>query len=100
MLIYPGLSVQSPLQQLRAVRPLGVDRTLTEIWHFRLKGAPGGDLPPLARLLQPGQLARDASNADDLENFWKCHQGLSSEGGDWVTASAPLRGRHVEKARR
>src|SRR5262249_57006514 len=27
-LIYPGLSVQSPLQQLRAVRPLGVDRTL------------------------------------------------------------------------
>ncbi|HEU4351963.1 MAG TPA: Rieske 2Fe-2S domain-containing protein, partial [Burkholderiales bacterium] len=40
VLIYPGLSVQSPLQQLRAVRPLGVDRTLTEIWHFRLKGAP------------------------------------------------------------
>ena len=28
------------LQQLRAVRPLGVDKTLTEIWHFRLKGAP------------------------------------------------------------
>src|SRR5258706_8393486 len=40
VLIYPGLSVQSPLQQLRAVRPLGVDRTLTEIWHFRLNGAP------------------------------------------------------------
>ena len=40
VLIYPGLSVQSPLQQLRAVRPLGVDKTLTEIWHFRLKGAP------------------------------------------------------------
>jgi hypothetical protein len=40
VLVYPGLSVQSPLQQLRAVRPLGVDRTLTEIWHFRLKGAP------------------------------------------------------------
>ena len=24
-------------------------------------------------------------NADDLWNFWKCHQGLSSEGGDWVS---------------
>ena len=24
-------------------------------------------------------------NADDLENFWKCHQGLSSNGGDWVS---------------
>jgi hypothetical protein len=24
-------------------------------------------------------------NADDLENFWKVQQGLSSEGGDWVS---------------
>jgi len=24
-------------------------------------------------------------NADDLENFWKCHQGLASDGGDWVS---------------
>ena len=36
----PDLSVQSPLQQLRCLRPLGADRTLSEIWHFRLKGAP------------------------------------------------------------
>ena len=21
----------------------------------------------------------------NLENFWKCHQGLSSNGGDWVS---------------
>ena len=39
VLVYPCLSVQSSLQQLRAVRPLAPDRTLTEIWHFRLKGA-------------------------------------------------------------
>jgi hypothetical protein len=24
-------------------------------------------------------------NADDLENFWKCHQGLRSDGGDWLS---------------
>ena len=24
-------------------------------------------------------------NADDLENFWKCQQGLTSDGGDWVS---------------
>jgi len=24
-------------------------------------------------------------NADDLENFWKCQQGLASDGGDWVS---------------
>lgn len=85
VLIYPGLSVQSPLQQLRAVRPLGVDRTLTEIWHFRLRGAPE---PIYRRSLAYYNLVNSPStmiNADDLENFWKCHSGLASEGGDWVS---------------
>ena len=76
VLVYPGLSVQSPLQQLRAVRPLGVDRTLTEIWHFRLKGAPEAiyrrSLAYYNLVNSPATLI----NADDLENFWKCHQGL------------------------
>jgi phenylpropionate dioxygenase-like ring-hydroxylating dioxygenase large terminal subunit len=85
VLLYPGLSVQSPLQQLRAVRPLGVDRTLTEIWHFRLKGAPE---PIYRRALAYYNLVNSPStmiNADDLENFWKVQTGLSSEGGDWVS---------------
>ena len=85
VLLYPGLSVQSPLQQLRAVRPLGVDRTLTEIWHFRLKGAPEAIY---RRALGYYNLVNSPStlvNADDLWNFWKCHQGLESQGGDWVS---------------
>ena len=85
VLLYPGLSVQSPLQQLRAVRPLGIDRTLTEIWHFRLKGAPEAIY---RRSLGYYNLVNSPStmiNADDLENFWKCHQGLASNGGDWVS---------------
>jgi hypothetical protein len=85
VLLYPGLSVQSPLQQLRAVRPLSVDRTLTEIWHFRLKGAPEAIY---RRALGYYNLVNSPStmvNADDLENFWRCHQGLASEGGDWVS---------------
>ena len=40
MLIYPCLSVKPAFQQLRAIRPLGPDKTLTELRHFRLKGAP------------------------------------------------------------
>jgi phenylpropionate dioxygenase-like ring-hydroxylating dioxygenase large terminal subunit len=96
VLIYPGLSVQSPLQQLRAVRPLGVDRTLTEIWHFRLKGAPEAiyrrSLAYYNLVNSPATLI----NADDLENFWKCHQGLASEGGDWVSFGRHF-GRDIEK---
>jgi phenylpropionate dioxygenase-like ring-hydroxylating dioxygenase large terminal subunit len=96
VLIYPGLSVQSPLQQLRAVRPLSVDRTLTEIWHFRLKGAPE---PIYRRSLAYYNLVNSPStlvNADDLENFWKCHQGLSSEGGDWVSFARHF-GRDIQR---
>lgn len=96
VLIYPGLSVQSALQQLRAVRPLDVDRTLTEIWHFRLKGAPEAIY---RRSLAYYNLVNSPStlvNADDLENFWKCHQGLTSDGGDWVSFARHL-GRDIEK---
>lgn len=96
VLIYPGLSVQSPLQQLRVVRPLGVDRTLTEIWHFRLKGAPE---PIYRRALAYYNLVNSPStliNADDLENFWKCQQGLGSNGGDWVSFHRHF-GRDIER---
>lgn len=85
VLVYPCLSVQSPLQQLRAVRPLSADRTLTEIWHFRLKGAPEAIY---RRALDYYYLVNSPStmiNADDLHNFWKCHEGLRTEGGDWVS---------------
>lgn len=85
VLVYPCLSVQPPLQQLRAVRPLAHDRTLTEIWHFRLKGAPEAIY---RRALDYYYLVNSPStmvNADDLHNFWKCDQGLQTDGGDWVS---------------
>ena len=85
VLVYPSLSVQPALQQLRAVRPLGADRTLTEIWHFRLKGAPE---PIYRRALDYYYLVNSPStmvNADDLHNFWKVHEGLRTDGGDWVS---------------
>ena len=96
VLIYPGLSVQSPLQQLRAVRPLGVNKTLTEIWHFRLKGAPE---PIYRRALAYYNLVNSPAtliNADDLENFWKIQTGLGSEGGDWVSFARHY-GRDINK---
>ena len=86
ILVYPCLSVQPPFQQLRAIRPLGPDRTLTELWHFRLKGAPE---PIYRRALAFYNLINSPStlvNADDLINFWRCQEGLS--GGqdiEWVS---------------
>jgi phenylpropionate dioxygenase-like ring-hydroxylating dioxygenase large terminal subunit len=85
VIVYPCLSVQSPLQQLRAIRPISPDRTLSEIWHFRLKGAPEG---MYRRSLGYYQLVNSPSttiNADDLDNWWRCQQGLSASGNDWVS---------------
>ena len=86
ILIYPCLSVQPAFQQLRAIRPLGPDKTLTELWHFRLKGAPE---PIYRRSLAYYNLINSPStlvNADDLINFWRCQEGLTAdEASEWVS---------------
>ena len=73
-------------QQLRAIRPLGPDKTLTELWHFRLKGAPE---PIYRRSLAYFNLINSPStlvNADDLINFWRCQEGLNGEqANEWVS---------------
>ena len=85
VLIYPYLSVQSPLQQLRVLRPVAPNRTVSEIWHFRLKGV----APAIyRRALWYFNLVNSPStmiNADDLENWTKGQWGLESNGGDWVS---------------
>ncbi len=85
VLIYPYLSVQSPLQQLRCLRPLAANKTLSEIWHFRLKGAPEAIY---RRSLWYYNLVNSPAtmiNADDLENWTKGQWGLESKGGEWVS---------------
>ena len=85
VLLYPTISIQAPLQQLRVLRPVAVDRTLSEIWHFRLVGAPE---PIYRRALWYYNLVNSPStliNADDLENWQRGQWGLSSRGGDWIS---------------
>ena len=96
VLVYPYLSVQSPLQQLRCLRPLAPNKTLSEIWHFRLKGAPEAIY---RRSLWYYNLVNSPAtmvNADDLENWSKGQWGLESNGGDWVSFHRDY-GRDVEK---
>jgi len=85
VLVYPYLSVQSPLQQLRCLRPVAPDKTLSEIWHFRLKGVPEAIY---RRSLWYYNLVNSPAtmiNADDLENWTKGQWGLQSKGSDWVS---------------
>ena len=96
VLVYPYLSVQSPLQQLRCLRPIAPNKTLSEIWHFRLKGAPEAIY---RRSLWYYNLVNSPAtmvNADDLENWTKGQWGLESNGGDWVSFHRDY-GRDIEK---
>jgi phenylpropionate dioxygenase-like ring-hydroxylating dioxygenase large terminal subunit len=85
VLVYPYLSVQSPLQQLRCLRPIAPDRTLSEIWHFRLKGVPEAIYRRSLWYFNLVNSPATMVNADDLENWTRGQNGLQSRGGDWVS---------------
>jgi phenylpropionate dioxygenase-like ring-hydroxylating dioxygenase large terminal subunit len=85
VLVYPYLSVQSPLQQLRCLRPVGPDKTLSEIWHFRLKGVPEAIYKRSLWYFNLVNSPATMINADDLENWTRGQRGLESQGGDWVS---------------
>jgi hypothetical protein len=86
-LMFPTVILQSSLQQLRVIRPLSVDRTLLEIWTFRLKGAPDSFAK---RAITAANTANSPSNivaADDFEAYYRCHAGLEGPESEWVLLS-------------
>jgi phenylpropionate dioxygenase-like ring-hydroxylating dioxygenase large terminal subunit len=86
VLVYPYLSVQSPLQQLRCLRPIAPDKTLSEIWHFRLKGAPEAIYRRSLWYFNLVNSPATLINADDLENWTKGQWGLqSTKASPWVS---------------
>ena len=85
VLIYPYLSVQSPLQQVRCLRPMAPNKTLSEIWHFRLKGVPEAIYERSLWYFNLVNSPATMINADDLENWTKGQLGLQSKGGEWVS---------------
>ena len=73
VLVYPGPVGAVAAAAAARLRPLGVDQTLTEIWHFRLKGAPEAIYRRALGYYNLVNSPATMINADDLENFWKCH---------------------------
>ncbi len=84
-IIYPSCSPHTSFQQLRVIRPIAVDRTLVEIYTFRLKGAPD---ELFQRAITYANVVNSPSSnvmPDDIEVYARCQQGLSGDGGDWVS---------------
>lgn len=86
-MLFPTALMQPSLQQLRVIRPLAVDKTLLEIWVFRLKGAPDSFT---SRAIAASNIGNSPSNlvaADDFEAYYRVHAGLKGPESDWVRLS-------------
>jgi phenylpropionate dioxygenase-like ring-hydroxylating dioxygenase large terminal subunit len=96
-IFYPSVSFQAAFQQIRVIRPLSVDRTLVEIYSFRLKGAPE---EMYQRTLWYSNVVNSPSSIvmpDDLEAYNRVQEGLGSDGGEWVSLHRDM-GRDVAGA--
>jgi phenylpropionate dioxygenase-like ring-hydroxylating dioxygenase large terminal subunit len=86
-LAYPSVMFKAPVQLLRVIRPLAVDRTLIETWHFRLKGAPPS---MLARTLSYSTLVNSSAGMvgpDDHQIYRQLQAGLTTSQAEWVDMS-------------
>ena len=83
-IIYPSCSPHTSFQQWRVI-PLSVDRTLVEIFTFRLDGAPE---ELLQRTFTYSNVVNSPSSivmTDDVHVYAECQKGLATQGGDWVS---------------
>lgn len=83
--IYPSLTLKGPIQTIRVIKPIAVDRTLVESWTFRLKGAPDA---LLERSILYCNLINSSANLvgpDDHEAYQRLQAGLLTQGSEWVS---------------
>lgn len=98
-IVYPSCSPHSSFQQLRVIRPMAVDRTLVEIYTFRLKGAPP---EVFRRAVVYANVVNSPSSTvmpDDVEVYARCQEGLAGDGGDWVSLHRDAGRDRVEEGR-
>jgi phenylpropionate dioxygenase-like ring-hydroxylating dioxygenase large terminal subunit len=82
---YPSLTIKGPIQSIRVIRPLAVDRTLIESYTFRLKGAPEA---LLARTVMYNRLINSPLSVvghDDHHCYRMIQEGLAASGNDWIS---------------
>ena len=82
--VYPSFTIKDAVQVIRVARPIAVDKTLIQSWHFRLKGAPDELLHrtiTYSRLINsPGSMV----GPDDWDVYARMQESLQSGSSDWV----------------
>jgi phenylpropionate dioxygenase-like ring-hydroxylating dioxygenase large terminal subunit len=82
--IYPSFTIKDAVQIIRVVRPVSVDKTLIQTWHFRLKGAPE---QMLHRTITYSRLINSPASMvgpDDWDCYARMQESLRSNSAEWV----------------
>ena len=83
-IVYPSMTVKGPIQNIRIVRPLAVNKSIIEAYSFRPVGAPD-------KLMQRNILYSNLVNSpasmvgnDDAEMYERLQRGLLTEAQEWI----------------
>ncbi|UCG72063.1 MAG: Rieske 2Fe-2S domain-containing protein [Chromatiales bacterium] len=89
-IFYPSFTAKDAIQAVRVCRPIAVDKTMIESWHFRLKGAPEQMLK--RTILYSRLINSNASmvGPDDWDCYTRIQEGLVSDAKVWVDTSRGL----------
>jgi phenylpropionate dioxygenase-like ring-hydroxylating dioxygenase large terminal subunit len=82
--LYPSVMFKAPIALWRVVKPIAVDCTLIETWHFRLCGAPE---ELFHRTLQYSTVVNSSAGPvgpDDHAAYRRLQSGLAAQSSDWV----------------
>ena len=82
--VYPSFTLKDAVQVARVCRPIAVDKTLVESWHFRLVGAPD---EMLHRTITYSRLINSPASMvgpDDWDCYERMQDSLQSQSAHWV----------------
>lgn len=99
-IFYPSFTAKDAIQAVRLVRPIAVNRTIIETWHFRLKGAPE---EMLRRTILYSRLINSNASMvgpDDWDCYARMQEGLASDSMEWVDMRRGLRREQVDNRSR
>ncbi|MEE8079401.1 MAG: Rieske 2Fe-2S domain-containing protein [Pseudomonadales bacterium] len=82
---YPNASAHPSFLQMRVITPVAVDRTLVEVWSFRLRGAPDELFHRTIVYANTVHSPSSMIKADDLESYRRVQDGLAEPGPDWIS---------------
>jgi phenylpropionate dioxygenase-like ring-hydroxylating dioxygenase large terminal subunit len=83
-MFYPSASVQATSLQMRVIIPEAVDRTLIEIWTFRLAGAPESLYQRTIVLANTAHSPSSLIKHDDFAIYARVQAGVASGGIEWI----------------